>query len=1447
MFCEQKSFRKDKALICVASFEFCKTLEQRAEDKCDYAMQCKVGDFSKLIANDARYHKACHSKYIVRRQKTPGDSEAGTSNMPHTRALHDLFEEVKPHLDQGRALTMVDLLAKYQHLLQRHVTEEEAKRFTRQKLKQKLETEYGQLISVLPSPGNKPDIVVSSDLQLTDVINTAANLTESLKNIRAEAELSSGFNTDIVSPRIVLYHAALVVRSLRQACVGIQCQPLDPSDISQERAESMIPGDLYTFVSWLLESKAPLNLDSTNKEHIKETNPILHRHILSVCQDIAYIGSHGKCRTPKHVGLSIALHQMTQSHDVVTLVNKNGHGISYNEVERIDSSWAVNQMTPDGYVVPTNMVSGIPVRAAGDNFNRATETLDGQHFDVVNMVLYQPDTQTIGGTFGPRPKPIPTEKRSHSYETLLILECPRVGGKQPGPQHLIRKANLDWFFSCSDAHEAARAIDRAYIQARLMPMKLFEADFQKVDINQIPGWTVYHAAVTYNMNPQKTKIGYCPMIPASATEMNTIYTMMKTFQCLFRSLGQDWTYVTYDEAIYSKAQMIKWKHFDQFQTDELDMGGMHRAMNYMGDIGRLMEESAFEDILVEAKVYGPRAVHQIVKGKSYNRGVRSHKLLNEAMNRLKWTAFEEWMEENEKTLPSADRHAIADDALRLSELLQNTEPVSADNTAEIQNVLQEFEQHTRSMNMLMREFTMDGRSRSDTFLFWDNYVSFISQLLLDYIAAKRDGNRSLELETFAEMIPLDFMCGHINYARWGCVNVIEGHLLEVNKPEIHEAISGDNAAVYRTGRPFSGVWHDMGIEQSLNRDCGKFRHLYTHEGALQKYYLTAHLKATVTTMMKKMSGILQPDREAHKESTSRRISKDEEAVKTIINMVQERMVNPFQVEEGACSDDRQPLVNIATSIVAPTNVTESVCKVRESGMAELQTFVESRLQTGEVDFFSPIKKPGFKTFASLNKQVKVKKKQNVESINIDRQIFSKLTILAQNRDVDVRNLLKHELAPVPLSLFHLDGTMRKNNKSMTLSWIENDHAEQTISETEDQAILIIDLMMLLHMICATATLCKTFGDLSTTMFDMIVAMGYNYTAVVGDSYCNMESIKSGERSRRGPVQMQEIRNPSSETPFPGQKQKYLSNPANKANVADFLLNDWIEKGIRQLPSEKHLYLAGGFKDPQKAVVVTQDSHHRVEELQSDQEEADSRMFLHVQHAVKTLNVKRVVIWSLDSDVAAMCPRVCSILNVKELYLKTGTRQKKRYIPMHIISSELGSELSMVLPSIHALSGCDSTSAFSGKGKKKWLTVVSKNAEIIEGISELGLHPVDISDKALLASVNLISLMYTAKTMDSLDDVRYELFSKKGYCSEKLPPTMDAARLHIKRANYQSFIWNSATEPYQQLPSPLDAGWCHDENGHTIPDAMSQPAAPEALLDFVKCGCGTDCSSRRCGC
>ena len=58
---------------------------------------------------------------------------------------------------------------------------------------------------------------------------------------------------------------------------------------------------------------------------------------------------------------------------------------------------------------------------------------------------------------------------------------------------------------------------------------------------------------------------------------------------------------------------------------------------------------------------------------------------------------------------------------------------------------------------LTKPSTVEGCNLSYTFKFWDTYVNDLSQLLLDYIAAKRDGIRDLELETFTEMLPYDFV------------------------------------------------------------------------------------------------------------------------------------------------------------------------------------------------------------------------------------------------------------------------------------------------------------------------------------------------------------------------------------------------------------------------------------------------------------------------------------------------------------------------------------------------------------------------------------------------------------------------------------------------------------------------------------------------------------------
>ena len=50
----------------------------------------------------------------------------------------------------------------------------------------------------------------------------------------------------------------------------------------------------------------------------------------------------------------------------------------------------------------------------------------------------------------------------------------------------------------------------------------------------------------------------------------------------------------------------------------------------------------FKDILIETDLYGTNTTAKITKGKSYNRGVRAHKLMLEALLRLKWEAFCRW-------------------------------------------------------------------------------------------------------------------------------------------------------------------------------------------------------------------------------------------------------------------------------------------------------------------------------------------------------------------------------------------------------------------------------------------------------------------------------------------------------------------------------------------------------------------------------------------------------------------------------------------------------------------------------------------------------------------------------------------------------------------------------------------------------------------------------------
>ena len=162
-----------------------------------------------------------------------------------------------------------------------------------------------------------------------------------------------------------------------------------------------------------------------------------------------------------------------------------------------------------------------------------------------------------------------------------------------------------------------------------------------------------------------------------------------------------------------------------------------------------------------------------------------------------------------------------------------------------------------------------------------------------------------------------------------------------------------------------------------------------------------------------------------------------------------------------------------------------------------------------------------------------------------------------------------------------------------------------------------------------------------------------------------------------------------------------------------------------------------------------------------------------------------------------------------------------------------------------LTGCDSTSAFYGKGKERPWKILQKHHEFRQTFSQLG--SLERVSQDLINSLNkFVCLLYYDEVSTHVDECRYNLF-KSGKCSdETLPPNFDSLQKHIERANFQAYICNWCLSANLDLPLSENNGWLVS-NGQLQISWMTKPAAPDSLLEFVQCKCKTGCETMRCSC
>ena len=68
------------------------------------------------------------------------------------------------------------------------------------------------------------------------------------------------------------------------------------------------------------------------------------------------------------------------------------------------------------------------------------------------------------------------------------------------------------------------------------------------------------------------------------------------------------------------------------------------VLNFMAVIGKRFKDAGLQEILVESKVVAQGSVAAVLEGRHYNRALRAHKLVWEALSRLRWKQFESFLQ-----------------------------------------------------------------------------------------------------------------------------------------------------------------------------------------------------------------------------------------------------------------------------------------------------------------------------------------------------------------------------------------------------------------------------------------------------------------------------------------------------------------------------------------------------------------------------------------------------------------------------------------------------------------------------------------------------------------------------------------------------------------------------------------------------------------------------------
>ena len=371
---------------------------------------------------------------------------------------------------------------------------------------------------------------------------------------------------------------------------------------------------------------------------------------------------------------------------------------------------------------------------------------------------------------------------------------------------------------------------------------------------------------------------------------------------------------------------------------------------------------------------------------------------------------------------------------------------------------------------------------------------------------------------------------------------------------------------------------------------------------------------------------------------------------------------------------------------------ESVRNAENIGKKQYEEYVWKRLVTCEKSIHELIPKNNLPHFRKKNAVSTSKGKLKIASLQDDRKLYASLYVACQSRCGDLADFFAHENHSYPASISEY-GKLRKVTKSDFVNILE---ALGTTRETppENLTAKVFDGAAIVQMIKSQNA--KTYGQYSKDVFWPFIVNSRDTTVKRIDVvfYVYTEgSLKAESRERRGTGVRIAVKE---STPVWKNWAQFLKVDENKSELFHLFAQDLVNCPAVQ--SFEGVILASDTTE----VISNGDIHHNGL-TPCNHEEADTRILLHVKHAADGGH-RNISIQTVDTDVLVLAVSFFHELNIDELWVEFGVGRNRRWFPVHKYAASLGKSVCCGLRFWFALTGCDTVSAFCGKGKKScWNT------------------------------------------------------------------------------------------------------------------------------------------------